>query len=219
MNDKACDRRVFPPTVWKFVDNAINNVKRSLFGGRSVGSTGDHNYGSLDPAQIGPLLRERYHKDFIANWRTYLANSQIARYRSLSDASQKLAQLSSNQSYLLALFCLASVNISAGSDDATAPYQPVTFVTPPTCMDRYVQPNNNGYVTALTNLQSSIDRVVKAGGPPKDDLVTQTMNDADAAIRVTNGIPHRLSGSTRKATSTRLVKQLMRWIRSRRRRD
>ena len=176
----------FSADGWKFVDNAINNVK--LFFGGEAWVLGDHNYGSLDPAQIVPLLRERYHKDFIANWREYLANSSIAPYRSISDAAQKLSQLSSNQSYLLGLFCLASVNIAAASDDAAAPYQPVQFVTPATCPDRYVQGNNSAYVSALTALQTSLDRVAKAGSDVKDDMVAQTMNDATNGYKVTRQI-------------------------------
>jgi len=185
VNDKDVTG-AFTADGWKFVDNAINNVKQ-FFGGEAW-VLGEHNYGSLDPAQVQPLLRDRYHKDFIANWRAYLANSQIAPYRSIGDAAQKLAQLSSNQSYLLALFCLASVNISVASEDAAAPYQPVTYVTPPNCTDQYVQGANSPYVSALTALQTSMDRVAKAGNNPTDDMISQTMNDATNGYKVTRQI-------------------------------
>lgn len=176
----------FSADGWKFVDNAINNVK--LFFGGEAWVLGDHNYGALDPAQIGPQLRDRYHKDFIANWRAYLANSQIAPYRGIGDAVQKLGQLSSNQSYLLALFCLASVNIAPAEADVAAPYQPVQYVTPSSCTDRYIQDHNSSYVTALTSLQTSLDRVAKAGPNITDDLVSQTGNDATNAYKVTREI-------------------------------
>jgi type VI secretion system protein ImpL len=185
VNDKDV-AGAFTADGWKFVENAINNVK--LFFGGEAWVLGDHNYGSLDPAQIGPQLRERYHKDFIGNWRAYLANSQIAPYRSIGDAAQKLAQLSSNQSYLLALFCLASVNLADASPDAAAPFQPVQYVTPSNCPDRYVQGNNSPYVSALTALQTSLDRVAKAGNDIKDDMVAQTMNDATNGYKVTRQI-------------------------------
>ena len=176
----------FTADGWKFVDNAINNVKQ-FFGGEAW-VLGDHNYGALDPAQIGPQLRERYHKDFIGNWRAYLAASSIAPYRGIGDAAQKLSQLSSNQSYLLALFCLASVNVSAADAQTAAPYQPVTFITPSNCPDRYVQANNSAYVSALTALQTSLDRVAKAGNNVSDDMVAQTMNDATNGYKVTRQI-------------------------------
>jgi type VI secretion system protein ImpL len=176
----------FSSDGWKFVDNAINNVK--LFFGGEAWVLGDHNYGSLDPTAIGPQLRERYHKDFIANWRAYLANSQIAPYRGIGDAAQKLAQLSSNQSYLLALFCLASVNIAPATGDAAAPFQPIQYVTPASCADRYVQDHNSAYVSALTSLQTSLDRVAKAGTDLRDDLISQTASDATNAYKVTRQI-------------------------------
>ena len=177
----------FSTDGWKFVQQAINNVKQ-YFGGEAW-VLGDRNYGSLDPAQVQPLLRERYHKDFIANWRAYLANSEIAKYRSISDAASKLKQLSSNESYLLKLFCLASVNVSAAGDDpSTAPYQPIQYVTPQNCMDHYVSEHNSPYVSALIALQTSIDRVAHAGNDAKDDVVTQTQTDATNAYRVTRQI-------------------------------
>ncbi len=185
INDKDV-AGAFSADGWKFVDNAINNVK--LYFGGEAWVLGDHSYGALDPAQVGPPLRDRYHKDFIANWRAYLANSQIAPYRGISDAAMKLAQLSSNQSYLLALFCLASVNIAPASDDAAAPYQPVQYVTPSNCADRYVQEHNSPYVSALESLQTSIDRVAKAGTDIKDDLISQTASDAANAYRATRQI-------------------------------
>jgi type VI secretion system protein ImpL len=171
---------------WKFVENAIGDVKR-FFGGESW-VLGNRAYTNLDPLAIGPALRDRYHKDYIGNWRAYLAKSQVAGYASVSDAAQKLGQLSSNQSYLLGLFCLASVNTSVPDAATSAPFQPVQFVTPPNCSDHYIQGNNSQYASALVNLQSSMDRVAKSGGEVKDDLVSQTMNDAANAYKVTRQI-------------------------------
>ena len=167
---------------WKFVENAIGNVKR-FFGGESW-VLGNRAYTNLDPVAIGPALRERYHKDYIANWRVYLAKSQVAGYASIGDAAQKLGQLSSNQSYLLGLFCVASVNTSVPDPDTAAPYQPVQYVTPPGCMDRYIQANNSSYASALVSLQSSMERVARSGGDVKDELVSQTMDDATNAYKV-----------------------------------
>ena len=171
---------------WKFVENAIGNVKR-FFGGESW-VLGNHAVTNLDPVAIGPALRERYHKDYIANWRAYLAKSQVAPYANVADAARKLGQLSSNQSYLLGLFCVASVNTSVPDADASAPYQPVQYVTPAGCTDRYIQDHNSPYAGALVSLQSSMERVAKSGGDVKDDLVSQTLNDAANAYKVTRQI-------------------------------
>ncbi|MGA2116363.1 MAG: ImcF-related family protein [Bryobacteraceae bacterium] len=171
---------------WKFVENAIGNVRR-FFGGESW-VLGNRAYTNLDPVAIGPALRERYHKDYIANWRTYLAKSQVAPYASVSDAARKLGQLSSNQSYLLGLFCVASVNTSVPDPDTAAPYQPVQYVTPPGCTDRYISGNNSPYASALVSLQSSMERVARSGGEVKDEVVSATMDDAANAYKVTRQI-------------------------------
>ena len=174
----------FTSDGWKFVQEAINHVKQ-YFGGEAW-VLGDRNYGGLDPVTLQPQLRDRYHKDYIANWRAYLAASEIARYKSLSDAGAKLKQLSSNESFLLKLFCLASVNVSAAGDDpSTAPYQPITYVTPSPCLDHYVSEHNTQYVSALLSLQASVESAAK---DPKDDVVAQTMTDAANAYRVTRQV-------------------------------
>ncbi len=171
---------------WKFVESAIGDVKR-FFGGESW-VLGNRARTDLDPVALGPALRERYHKDYIANWRAYLAKSQVAPYASVADAAQKLGQLSSNQSYLLGLLCVASVNTSVPDPDTSAPYQPVQYVTQPSCPDRYIQDHNSPYAGALVSLQSSMERVAKSGGDVKDDLVSQTLNDAANAYKVTRQI-------------------------------
>ncbi len=171
---------------WKFVDNAISNVKR-FFGGESW-VLGNRAFTNLDPVAIGPALRERYRKDYIANWRLYLARSQVAPYANLADAAKKLGQLSSNQSYLLGLFCLASVNTAVPDADTAAPYQPVQYVTPPGCTDRYIQDHNSPYAGALVSLQSSMERVAKSGSDVKEELVSQTLADATNAYKVTRQI-------------------------------
>src|ERR1017187_2172671 len=141
---------------WKFVETAIFNLKK-FFGGESW-VLGNRAITNLDPVAIGPALRERYRKDYIANWRAYLAKSQVAAYASVADAAQKLGQLSCNQSYLLRLSCVTSVNTSIPDPDAAAPYQPVQYVTPPGCTERYIQDHNSphaGGVTYCTDRKST----------------------------------------------------------------
>jgi type VI secretion system protein ImpL len=177
----------FTTEGWAFIEDAIRNVKR-FFGGEQW-VLGERAFADLDPAKLEPELRRLYTRDFIGNWRAYLASSEIVRFRSVADAAQRLHQLSSNQSYLLALFCLASVNTAVASDDAKAPYQPVQFVIPPPCLDRYVQESNTAYVSSLGSLQASMDRVAKSAGTPEMEALTQqTLSDATNAYKVTRQI-------------------------------
>ena len=96
--------------------------------------------------------------------------------------------MSGNQSYLLRLFCLASIHTSVKDEETAAPFQPVQYVEEPNCSDRWVQDHNSQYVTALSTLQLSIERVYQNGANIRDDLVDQTRSDATAAYRVTGQI-------------------------------
>jgi len=166
---------------WKFMEEAIRNVKK-FFGGEHW-VLGDRTYADQDPAQLSPELRARYQKDFLANWRSYLAAAEVVRYRSAADAAQKLSQLSSNQSYLLKLFCVASENTAVPFDDAQATYQPVHYVEPQGCAQRYVRETNSAYIGALASLQASMERVATSGGEVKEDMISQTSADATSALK------------------------------------
>lgn len=175
----------FTAEGWKFMQDAIHHVKRYFGGERWV--LGENNYSNLDPDKVIPDLQARYEKDFIGNWRQYLANSSVVPYASISDAAHKLGQLSSNQSFLMALFCVATTNTINSSDTAKAPLQPVHYVEPSGCMDRFSNEHNNSYLTALGTLQSSMARVASSS-VPDDATVGQTLTDATNALGVTRNI-------------------------------
>lgn len=168
-----------------FMQDAIKNLRR-FFGGENW-VLGDKAYANLDPAQAAPELIARYQRDLIANWRAYLANSEVVRYSSIADAAQKLGQLSSNQSFLMSLFCLATNNTITAPEPITAIYQPVHYVQPAGCSERPVRENNAAYMSALAALQTSLDRTSKSPAPD-DALVQQTLNDAANGYKVTRQV-------------------------------
>jgi hypothetical protein len=82
--------------------------------------------------------------------------------------------IAGNQSYLLALFCVASINTSLKNNDAaSAPYQPVQYVEAPGCVERLVQDHNGPYLTALASLGSVLERLARNNGNIPDDMVEQ----------------------------------------------
>jgi type VI secretion system protein ImpL len=167
---------------WEFMNEALKKA-REFFGGEQW-VLGDEGLQGLDPATLEPELRARYRADFLGAWRDYLNNSSVVRYRSVGDAASKLSQLSSNQSHLMALFCLASVNTNVGDPDLKDPFQPLHLVTPPeTCEEQYIGDPNRSYMGGLVSLQTSLDRVAQAGAAVDDSLVEATMNDATSALR------------------------------------
>jgi type VI secretion system protein ImpL len=130
---------------------------------------------------VEPELVARYKKDYLGNWRAYLQNSAVLRYSSVEDATRKLGMMSSNTSYLLALFCLASVNTSAASDEEVkGTFQPVQHVTPPACPDKLIDGNNQNYMNSLMSLQASLEQVARARNP-QDPSVSQTLGEASKA--------------------------------------
>lgn len=176
----------FSADGYVFVQDAIRHIKRFFGGEKWV--LGDQAYAGLDPEKLTPELSARYEKEFLGDWRAYLAASQVVRYTSVADAVQKLGQLSGNQSYLLAMFCLATVNtVSASSEAVRTSFQPVHYLEPKGCPDKYVQPGNTAYLSALVSLQTALDRVAKSN-PPDDTLVQQTLTEATNAYRVTRQV-------------------------------
>jgi type VI secretion system protein ImpL len=176
----------FSKDGWAFMEDAIHHASRYLGGEEWV--LGPQAFTAIDPDKLVPELTARYHSDFVAHWREYLQNSSIVRYANIADAARKLTLLSGNQSYLLALFCVGSVNTNVTSEDAKAPFQPLQYMTPPTtCMDRFISDANSPYINALLSLVSSLDAASRANGP-NDPAINQTLNDAQNALRITRQV-------------------------------
>ncbi len=170
---------------WDFMQNAIRNADRYFRGEQWV--LGDQGSANIDRAKLEQQLRDRYNADFIAQWRLFLKSTSIVRYASIPDAAGKLYKLSSNQSPLLALFCLASQNTSGDSPEVTNAFQPVQSVVPPDCKDQYIKPANNNYVNALASLQTSLDQVAQS--PAGNDAAAgQTLSNATNAKVATRQI-------------------------------
>jgi type VI secretion system protein ImpL len=142
---------------------------------------GDQGATSITPAQLDQL-RARYSSDFVKEWRAYMKGASVVRYTGLKDASQKLMQLSGNQSPLLELLALASQNTAV--DDATVSqvFQPVQTVVPPTSTDRYIAPPNQNYMNALVALQTSLEQIADQPGTPSDTAAAGTLSSAQQAI-------------------------------------
>jgi len=172
---------------WQFFEKALHDV-RKYFGGEAW-VLGDRAVSAIDAEKLAPELLAHYRKDFTGNWRAYLAATQFVPYRSIPDAAQKLQQLSGNQSYVLALFCLAALNTSlVNNEEASLPFQPVQYVEGAGCLDKLVEDRNGSYLTALAGLQSAFDRMAKSSGPPTDDMMQQAQAEAANAYRATRQI-------------------------------
>ncbi len=164
---------------WAFMKDAIQHADRYFSGEQWV--LGDQASANIDRAKLEQDLRARYNADFILKWRTYIKSASVVRYASLADASQKLTQMSGNQSPLLELFALASQNTAVDDPDVKSAFQPVQTVVPPEATDRYILPPNQNYVNALVTLQASLESIATQGGTPNDAAAAPTLQNATQA--------------------------------------
>ena len=171
----------FTKNGWAFMQDALKNADR-FFGGEEW-VLGKQPAARIDPGQLAAQLAERYRKEFIEQWREYLRDTRVVRYRSLSDAAQKLGVLSGAQSPLLAALWLASRNTAVDSEDMKKVFQPVQYVVPPESEDRYIGDSNSAYMQALLALQSAVEQAAGAG-ENRDAFVAQ-INAQAAQAKVT----------------------------------
>ncbi|MBS1857222.1 MAG: hypothetical protein JST11_17775 [Acidobacteria bacterium] len=170
----------FTKPGWNFMKASLKNPEKYFAGepwvlGEQSGAA------SIDRTKLAQQLADRYYSDFIKEWRGYVKSASVLRYASLQDASKKLAVLTGNQSPLLALFWLASQNTAVDVPDVANALQPVQAVVPPSSVDRYIAPPNQGYMNAMVTLQASVDAVASQPTAPNDAAAAQTLTNATAA--------------------------------------
>ncbi|HLY19508.1 MAG TPA: ImcF-related family protein [Bryobacteraceae bacterium] len=195
----------FTKQGWNFMSAAIRSPDRYAKGEPWV--LGDQSAAEInDHRTLIVQLLARYEADFIEQWCAYLKSARVAPYKSLRDASEKLSRLSSNESPLLALFALASQNTAVDDDVVKKTFQPVAAVVP-AGGDRFIVPQNQEYMSALTKLQVSVDGVAQT--PQATDLgANQTLADADAARLTTKQLAQNFNPDLQNHVDT-MVQQIL----------
>jgi type VI secretion system protein ImpL len=165
---------------WKFMKDAIAHADRYFNGEQWV--LGDQANANIDRAKLAQDLHARYNTEFTKEWRTYIKSASVARYAGLKDASDKLMQISGNQSPLLELFALASQNTLVDDPNVAHIFQPVLTVVPATATDRFIQPTNQNYMNALVQLQTSLEAIASQPGAVTESAAAPTLSNAQQAI-------------------------------------
>ena len=135
----------FSRTGFLFVQRAIEHPDQYFAGETWV--LGEQGSGATQGQALGQKLAARYLGDFREQWLLYLRSAAVVRYRSLTDARQKLQSLSAPNSALLALVAIASSN-TAGIGDAAAQFQPTQALVPANMKDRLIGPGIQPISTA-----------------------------------------------------------------------
>jgi type VI secretion system protein ImpL len=145
---------------------------------------GNQVFAAYDKQKLVQDAAVRYKQDFANTWRNYLKATYIVPYSSVSDASAKLSRISSPQSPLLEVLCVASENTSVSDKDVSAAFQPVQFVTPPGCSTKLVSPSNSAYMQNLIALAGSLQALAASSSP--DPSAISAANNA--AMQAQNGV-------------------------------
>ncbi len=154
-----------------FMQNAIAHPERYFTGESWV--LGEQAPLTASAGSLSQKLNEQYASDFIAQWQTYLHSAFVIRYRSLSDAREKLQSLSAPNSALLALLAVASRNTASASQEIAHRFQPVQAVEPGNLTDRLIAPANAAYMSGLTNLQGALAQFAQDPSAANNPTLTQ----------------------------------------------
>lgn len=179
-------RGAFTKEGWAFMQAAFAKPD-TLFGGEDW-VLGPQSFANLDRAAIEQKLRGYYQRDMIQEWREFVRQARVNSYRSIPDAASKLGLISSNQSPLLALFCLVSQHTNVDNATVKTAFQAPQQVVPPACQAQYVGPSNQSYMATLLRLQNSVQQVASSGAGSADPAAAATLQQAGEARFVTQQI-------------------------------
>ena len=164
-----------------FMQDALANSDRFFKGESWV--LGDQAPPSINVAGLQQQLLNRYHADYLAQWRAFLKDATVVHYRDLKDAGAKLTVLSGNNSPLLALLATVSQNTSVGDPQISNAFQaPQALV--PGAGDVYIAPSNKTYVDALLTLNSAINQVTQNPAGASDPAAAAPVSAAASAAHL-----------------------------------
>jgi type VI secretion system protein ImpL len=196
----------FTQQGWTAMQDAIAHSSRYFSGEEWV--LGKQAGQSIDRAKLQQDISNLYQSDYIDQWRKFLSQAAVVRYTGINDASQKLLELSGNQSPLLLFFCQVSENTSVGSQGISDAFQAVQQVVPPTCKNQYVQASNTGYVNGLLQLQACLGQAAAAPPAQQDAARASCANSASQARIAAMQIAQKFK-IDQQAHTERIVQNLM----------
>lgn len=136
---------------------------------------------SLDASSLAQQLQGRYAEDYSAQWRAFLHDAIVVRYRSVEDAKQKLQSLSAPNSSLLALLFTASHNTAVASPAIAQEFQPAQAVVSPESSNRFIGSGNTTYINGLIGLDSAVSAFLQDPPAANNPAAAQPVISAAAA--------------------------------------
>lgn len=146
----------FTRAGFAFMQDAIQHPEKYAQGERWV--LGDHAAANLNAATITKDLSAQYTKDFLDQWRTFLASAHVAPCAGPKEAPKELAALSGPSSPLLELLYVISHNTAVADPQIKTVFQPAQVMVNPDATTVLIgSGNNKDYISALTNLGLALD--------------------------------------------------------------
>ncbi len=160
----------------------LQNPDKYLYGDKWV--LGNQALANYDKAAVLQAVATRYNSDFIKTWTGYLNATSVAPYRDVPDAAKKLGIMSTPQSTLLQVLCVASENTSVPNKDLAGAFQPVQWVTPAGCKDQLIGPSNQPYMQTLLQLATALQTVgpIANADPNNVTNANNAATQADGAV-------------------------------------
>ncbi|AXC13360.1 IcmF-related protein [Acidisarcina polymorpha] len=177
----------FTAAGFAFMQGAIRNPERYFAGESWV--LGDQTSPSVQEDSLSQKLLDRYRADFTTQWQEYLRSASVVKYRSLTDAREKLQSLSAPNSALLALIFTASRNTAVADNAVAHEFQPTQALVAPNLSDRLIAPGNNAYINGLVGLQGAVSQFTQdpsvANNPAAAQPVIAAAVSAHSAVSQT----------------------------------
>lgn len=165
----------YTKNAWPYMNQLIADAEKR-FGGETWVLGKDRGPTVTDWTATKKTLVDMYLKDYIAQWRKFVANSHFTGYAGLEDAAGKLGVISANDSLYMRLFWVVSTNTGVDPRIKQA-FQPAHIVVPADS-PVLITDSTRSYMTSLNGLQLAIQSVVgkpldPAAAAPIDSAATQ----------------------------------------------
>lgn len=188
VSDAHVVRGAFTRAGFAFMQDAIQHPEKYAQGERWV--LGDQAAGDLNASQTGRNVSAQYTKDFLDQWRTFLASARVAPCGGPKDAPKELAALSGPSSPILELLYVISHNTAVSDPQIKSVFQPAQVMVNPDATTVLIgSGSNKDYISALTKLGLALDLAAQNPAITTDATafapVSAEVSNSDAAVAQT----------------------------------
>jgi len=170
-------RPAFTKDGWTAMQNALQNPARY---GTSAGWVLGEQLQQAKPQIDQAALQQRYHKEFVSEWRSFMKAARFKNSPGMIDA------VIGARSALLMVFCLVARNTAEADADVKDAFSVPRAVVPPNCATNVLGQENKEYRSSLDNLQTCLQKADLKQAP--QDKAAAKLDCQSTAIDASKGI-------------------------------